>query len=95
MTEKQDINKELAGDIWEDIHPAGWEREDWENMLAPAFATVRGDMQKAIEAIGHEIDKHSKEAELAGSDRATYLWGLNDGYRHAIEILTGVAQKTK
>jgi hypothetical protein len=46
-------------------------------------------IQKAIEQIGKQADKVQAEASGSGvtSDRQIYLWGLQDGYRHAIEIM--------
>ena len=46
-------------------------------------------VKNAIELIKKEIDKASTEAETADLDRARYLWGLNDGFRRALEILDG------
>lgn len=48
-------------------------------------------LEKAVELIGHEKDR--AQIEASGSDvsdnRRIYLWGLQDGYRRAIEIMGG------
>lgn len=48
-------------------------------------------LERAVELLGLEKDKVQVEAGLSeiSPDRRIYLWGLQDGYRNAIEILTG------
>ena len=46
-------------------------------------------LERAIQAIGQDLDKAQTESSGPGvlNGRQIYLWGLQDGYRRAIEIL--------
>jgi len=47
-------------------------------------------LEQAIEQVGKEKDKAQTEAgAMAAPDREIYLWGLQDGFRRAIEIMSG------
>jgi len=46
-------------------------------------------LERAVELIGLEMDGARIEADtIVTPDRQVYLWGLLDGYRRAIEILS-------
>jgi len=46
-------------------------------------------IQDAAERIGRDMDAARLESERADTDRRLYLWGLQDGYKRALEILDG------
>ena len=53
-------------------------------------------LERAVELLGLEMERARIEADsIVTPERQGYLWGLLDGYRRAMEIVSGEGEAQK